>query len=961
MSALTRSWYGLRVARTSSGSARSERSVKPTRSTKSTETTLRSSPGAAGSARALPQARQKRACSGFSVPHAGQTCISRSSQRRGNASTRRAAARAARPRRRAAPRPRPAAVAGRCARGRRSDARRRRRRERARRRAARGTGTPPRAGRRGRSCSRAVPRSRRALSFAGRDPRRRPRARASSASRRRRACPRQSRRRRAPPAGRGARRRPARTRLLPGAPDGTPSPRERRSRIDAPRLERGRDLADPRGERRRPETDVSLLGEVPDAVEGGRELLGELRPDLVARPEDAPEILDPLEVRDGHAAGIREDVGKDRNAALGEDRVRSDRRRPVRTLGHHPRPKTRRVVGMHLILAGGEHEDVAVELEQLLVGHALAVVTAGERILLADVLLQGGNVEADLRADPTRHVRHRRHPGAEVVELARGDAPDVAEALDDAALLGELPPEPRARAHDHHHHTGASCLVPEDGAADRDRLAGDNLGHRVPALHRVRVHHPRHRLLVRGHVRRGDVLLRPDDRKELGREAARQPLDLRDGQLARIAANASLRAAVREAQERALPGHPHRERRALAERDLEVVTDAALGRPQDARVLDAVAGVHDPRLVVHPDRDADDDRALGVTQSLRVLLRDARDRNRLVELRHGHAVQRRVPLERGMGKRFRRARHGARSVPARPGTNDSLRLSLRREGLGCPDGRRTPRISLVGRSSERICRRTGGGRSYSCTVSPTAAHAQDSLARGYEALASGNWLDARDAFASALSAVESPEALDGLGRALWWRREERDAVVYRERAYAGFRRDGELARAARIALWLSREYALVFGNEAAARGWLARAERLLRDVAPGAEQGWLDLGRSEQSREGSESARLASQALDVALRAEDTDLELRALAQLGFAEVALGSIEQGLAHLDEAMAAATSGEPTSLETFADVCCTLMLACERAGDAERPQQWSQVLEEFVRRYEHVTLLAFCRTC
>src|ERR687891_479067 len=199
-------------------------------------------------------------------------------------------------------------------------------------------------------------------------------------------------------ADRGARRRPARTHLLPGAPGGTPSPRERRSRIDAPRLERGRDLADPRGERRRPETDVALLGEVPDAVEGGRELLGELRPDLVARPEDAPEILDPLEVRDGHAAGIREDVGKDRNAALGEDRVRSDRRGPVRTLGDHPRPKTRRVVGMHLILAGGEHEDVAVELEQLLVGHALAVVTADERTLLADVLLQRRNVEAGLRA-----------------------------------------------------------------------------------------------------------------------------------------------------------------------------------------------------------------------------------------------------------------------------------------------------------------------------------------------------------------------------------------------------------------------------------------------------------------------------------------------------------------------------------------------------------------------------------
>jgi DNA-binding NarL/FixJ family response regulator len=177
----------------------------------------------------------------------------------------------------------------------------------------------------------------------------------------------------------------------------------------------------------------------------------------------------------------------------------------------------------------------------------------------------------------------------------------------------------------------------------------------------------------------------------------------------------------------------------------------------------------------------------------------------------------------------------------------------------------------------------------------------------------------------------------------------------------GFRRDGELARAARIALWLSREYALAFGNDAAASGWLARAERLLRDVAPGAEEGWLDLARSEQTRDADESSRLAAQALDAASRAGDTDLELRALAQLGFAEVALGVVEQGLAHLDEAMAAATSGEPATLETFADVCCTLMLACERAGDADRPQQWSKVLEEFVRRYDHVTLLAFCRTC
>jgi ATP/maltotriose-dependent transcriptional regulator MalT len=243
----------------------------------------------------------------------------------------------------------------------------------------------------------------------------------------------------------------------------------------------------------------------------------------------------------------------------------------------------------------------------------------------------------------------------------------------------------------------------------------------------------------------------------------------------------------------------------------------------------------------------------------------------------------------------------------------------------------------------------------------TTAPVETALSRGYEALASGSWDEARGAFQEALDATDSAEALDGLARSLWWLRDERGAVVHRERAYAGFRRDGELARAARVALWLAREYGLAFDNDAAARGWLARAERLLRDVAPGAERGWLDLARSEADRDASSAAKLAESALDVAILAKDPDLELRALAQLGLVEVTLGEIDRGLARLDEAMAGATSGEPANLETFADICCTLMLACERAGDSERPQQWSAVLDEFVRAHDHITLLGFCRTC
>lgn len=243
----------------------------------------------------------------------------------------------------------------------------------------------------------------------------------------------------------------------------------------------------------------------------------------------------------------------------------------------------------------------------------------------------------------------------------------------------------------------------------------------------------------------------------------------------------------------------------------------------------------------------------------------------------------------------------------------------------------------------------------------SAAGVEDRLGDGLSALVAGEWEDARAALADVVAVSDDPEALDGLGRALWWLRDPRGAVVHRERAYAGFRRTGDLHRAARIALWLSREYALVWGNRAAANGWLARGERLLASVAPGSDQGWLDLARAERAAEPGAAAAHARSALDVAVRAGDSDLELHALAQLGLAEVSAGRIEEGMTRLDEAMAAITSGEPSSLETFADVCCILLQACELAGDDERPEQWTDVMESFARAYDHLPLLAFCRTC
>ena len=90
-------------------------------------------------------------------------------------------------------------------------------------------------------------------------------------------------------------------------------------------------------------------------------------------------------------------------------------------------------------------------------------------------------------------------------------------------------------------------------------------------------------------VGRGDVLLRADLVDDLARVAARHPLELGARELLRVDDDAALRAAERDAHERALPRHPHRERLDLVERDVRVVADAALRRAARDVVRDAVA------------------------------------------------------------------------------------------------------------------------------------------------------------------------------------------------------------------------------------------------------------------------------------------------------------------------------------------------------------------------------------
>jgi DNA-binding CsgD family transcriptional regulator len=234
----------------------------------------------------------------------------------------------------------------------------------------------------------------------------------------------------------------------------------------------------------------------------------------------------------------------------------------------------------------------------------------------------------------------------------------------------------------------------------------------------------------------------------------------------------------------------------------------------------------------------------------------------------------------------------------------------------------------------------------------------DTLAQGAAALERGDWDAARDAYGAVLAEAAAPEALDGLGLALWWSNRLDEALELRARAYAAYLEAERPAPAVRIAAWLAREFFTVHGNMPAASGWLSRAETVLSQAGPCAEAGWLALMQAALSTDTSVMKQLAEHAIGLGRSFGEKDLELVGLSAKGLAYVCAADVAQGMTFLDEAMAAAMGGEIRDFGAFSDVYCNTLLACERAGDFEHAEQWCRVVMEQAQRRNARPLFPFC---
>lgn len=165
-----------------------------------------------------------------------------------------------------------------------------------------------------------------------------------------------------------------------------------------------------------------------------------------------------------------------------------------------------------------------------------------------------------------------------------------------------------------------------------------------------------------------------------------------------------------------------------------------------------------------------------------------------------------------------------------------------------------------------------------------------------------------------------------------------------------------------MATWLATDHVDFRGELAVAKGWLGRARRLLEDLEPGPEHGWLWVHEAEKlllANDTGSARRLATRAAELGEELGVVDLEMMGRATEGLAFVTEGEVERGISRLDEAAAAALGGEFDEIWACGWCLCYMIYACERVRDYDRAGQWCKRAQEFSERRGMELLAPVCR--
>jgi DNA-binding CsgD family transcriptional regulator len=219
------------------------------------------------------------------------------------------------------------------------------------------------------------------------------------------------------------------------------------------------------------------------------------------------------------------------------------------------------------------------------------------------------------------------------------------------------------------------------------------------------------------------------------------------------------------------------------------------------------------------------------------------------------------------------------------------------------------------------------------------------LEQGREAYANRRWVDAFQSLAAAdLATPLGGKDLELLARSAYMLGRDDDYVSALERAHHTYVESGEPLPAARCAWWIGHNF-LFRGETGPARGWFARAQRLLESERHDCvERGYVLIATllEHMFRGDYEGAHAtAAEIAEIGERFGDGDLVALGLMERGRALVRQGRKDDGLRLVDETMVAVTTGQLSPI-VAGIVYCNTIAFCQEVYDLRRAREWTAAL-------------------
>jgi class 3 adenylate cyclase len=235
------------------------------------------------------------------------------------------------------------------------------------------------------------------------------------------------------------------------------------------------------------------------------------------------------------------------------------------------------------------------------------------------------------------------------------------------------------------------------------------------------------------------------------------------------------------------------------------------------------------------------------------------------------------------------------------------------------------------------------------------------LARARDASDQDRWEDAFEL----LSAADREQALDrdalpALAEAAYFSGHPEVSREVWERLHTSALREGDAERAAGAALQVS-GLLIEAGLFSLFRGWALRAERILDDLPESRLHGMLAMQRATVSLisgELDQALALARVAIEIATRFGDPPT--LALARIAEARglILQGHLAEGLALMDEAAVAGTTGELDAVTT-AIVYCSVVCSWQALAEYERAEEWTEAMHRWASGRSGGGVHGWCR--